>query len=100
MVVKILDVNGKNNNEKDIALAVALKMGKYIEENLKDVRVVYTRKTDVFVELQRRAEIANEAKADLFISIHCNAACYRDKRTKRECLQRRCGWYRNLRNGN
>ncbi len=64
---------GKSSKEKDIALAIALKTGRYIEENLKDVEVIYTRKTDVFVELYRRAKIANEAKADLFISIHCNA---------------------------
>ena len=76
--------HGVNNNEKDIALAVALQFGKYIEDNLKDVQVVYTRKTDVFVELQERAEIANKAKADLFVSIHCNAACYRDKATRKD----------------
>lgn len=64
---------GKNAKEKDIALSIALKTGKYIRDNLKDVEVIYTRKTDVFVELYRRAKIANEAKADLFISIHCNA---------------------------
>lgn len=71
--------HGSKYNEKDIALAVALKLGKYIEENLKDVKVVYTRNTDVFVELQERAEIANRAKADLFISIHCNSACVKGK---------------------
>lgn len=71
-------------SEKNIALAVALKLGKYIEDNLKDVKVVYTRKTDVFPSLIERAEIANKAKADLFISIHCNSACYRDKKTKKE----------------
>lgn len=64
---------GLKSNEKDVALAIALKTGKLISENLKDVEVIYTRKTDVFVELYRRARIANEAKADLFISIHCNA---------------------------
>jgi len=76
--------HGSKYNEKDIALAVALKLGKYIEENLKDVKVIYTRSTDVFVELQERAEIANRAKADLFISIHCNSACVRDKKLKRD----------------
>jgi N-acetylmuramoyl-L-alanine amidase len=65
---------GVTHKEKEVALAVALKLGKYIEENFKDVKVVYTRTTDVFVELEDRAQIANKAKADLFISIHCNAA--------------------------
>lgn len=64
---------GKLAKEKDIALAIALKVGHYIEENIPDVKVIYTRKTDVFVELWRRAEIANEADADLLISIHVNA---------------------------
>lgn len=76
--------HGVKYKEKDIALAVALKFGKYIEENLKDVKVIYTRTTDVFVELQERAEIANKAKADLFVSIHCNSACVRDKKLKRD----------------
>lgn len=76
--------HGLKYKEKDIALAVALKLGKYIEENMKDVKVVYTRKTDIFPSLQERAEIANKAKADLFISIHCNSACYRDKKIKKD----------------
>jgi N-acetylmuramoyl-L-alanine amidase len=76
--------HGVKTQEKDVALAVALKLGKYIQENLKDVKVVYTRSTDVFVELQERAEIANKAKADLFISIHCNSACVRDKKLKKD----------------
>ncbi len=66
--------HGVNFKEKDISLAVALKLGKILEEYYGDVKVVYTRKTDVFVELEDRAQIANKAKADLFISIHCNAA--------------------------
>ncbi len=65
--------SGAIHNEKEVALAVALKLGKLLEENL-DVKVIYTRTTDVFVELEDRAQIANKAKADLFISIHCNAA--------------------------
>ena len=76
--------HGSKYKEKDIALAVALKLGKYIEDNMKDVKVIYTRKTDVFVELQERAEIANRAKADLFICIHCNSACVRDKKLKKD----------------
>lgn len=64
---------GKHSKEKDIALAVALKTGAYIKEKLPDVKVIYTRKSDKFVELYKRAQIANEANADIFISIHCNA---------------------------
>ena len=59
--------------EKNINLAVTLAVGKLVEQNLNDVKVVYTRKTDVFVELDERARIANKAKADLFVSIHTNA---------------------------
>ena len=66
-------VNGKNQ-EKSINLNVALKMGRLIEENCKNVKVIYTRKTDVFVELYKRADIANKAGADMFISIHTNSA--------------------------
>jgi N-acetylmuramoyl-L-alanine amidase len=60
--------------EKNLALAVALKLGTYISENYPNVRVIYTRKTDVFVELYERAAIANRNKADLFISIHLNSS--------------------------
>ena len=66
-------INGKSQ-EKAINLAVALCAGRLIEKNCSDVKVIYTRKTDVFVELNRRAQIANDANADLFISIHTNAA--------------------------
>ena len=64
---------GKRSAEKNINLPVALAFGKYVENNCPDVKVVYTRKTDVFVELNERANIANRNKADLFISIHTNA---------------------------
>ena len=64
---------GKVTNEKTLNLAVALKFGAYIEENLPDVKVIYTRKTDKFVELSERAAIANRNNADVFVSIHCNS---------------------------
>ena len=59
--------------EKDLTLKFALAFGKLVEKNCPDVKVIYTRKTDKFVELYRRAEIANNNKADLFISVHINA---------------------------
>lgn len=64
---------GKISKEKNINLKVALKLGKLIRNNCPDVKVIYTRERDVFIPLDRRAEIANNAKADLFISIHTNA---------------------------
>ena len=64
---------GRKGKEKAINLNVALKLGKLIKENCQDVRIVYTRDKDVFVGLDRRAQIANNAKADLFISIHTNS---------------------------
>ena len=64
---------GRISKEKNINLKVALKLGNLIKQNCNDVKVVYTRSKDVFIPLDRRAEIANNAKADLFISIHTNA---------------------------
>ena len=64
---------GKISKEKNINLNVALKLGKQIKKNCPDVKVIYTRDRDIFIPLDRRAEIANNAKADLFISIHTNA---------------------------
>jgi N-acetylmuramoyl-L-alanine amidase len=69
---------GLKAREKDINLAVALRTGKYIKENLKDVKVIYTRDDDTFIGLAERAEVANRNKADIFISIHSNAV--NDKR--------------------
>lgn len=63
---------GNGYKEKDIALKVTLEVGKALEQN-SDIKVIYTRKKDVFIELHERANIANRADADLFVSIHCNA---------------------------
>lgn len=64
---------GSFSKEKNINLKVALAFGKYVENNCPDVRVIYTRKTDVFIPLHERASIANRNKADLFVSVHTNA---------------------------
>lgn len=64
---------GKISKEKDICLSIALKLGNYIKENIPGVDVIYTREKDVFVELGKRPDFANENKADLFISIHINS---------------------------
>ncbi len=65
--------SGSYSVEKDIALAVALKLGGYINEYLPDVKVIYTRTKDEFIELHERANIANKNEADVFISIHANS---------------------------
>lgn len=70
---KDIGCNGKISNEADVALKLALQVGALIEKNLPDVKVIYTRKDDTFVELIDRAGIANKHNADLFISIHLNA---------------------------
>lgn len=63
---------GLKSQEKDVALQIAMKFGNYVEEYFPTLNVIYTRKSDTFVELIDRANIANTAKADLFMSIHCN----------------------------
>ncbi len=65
---------GAFSKEKDVVLAIALKTGKYIDENIKNAKVIYTRTGDTYPELRERPEIANRNKADLFISIHANSA--------------------------
>lgn len=65
--------SGKKHQEKDIALAVALEVGRLMKQHLPEVKVIYTRDKDEFIELHERAGIANRNHADLFISIHCNA---------------------------
>lgn len=64
---------GATSQEKDINLKVALAFGQYVEQNCSDVKVIYTRKTDVFIPLKERANIANRNDADLFVSVHTNA---------------------------
>lgn len=68
---------GTYGNEKDFTLSMALKLGALIKKHNKDVKVIYTRQTDKFIPLKERADIANNNKADLFISIHCNSASNR-----------------------
>ncbi len=69
---------GKFAKEKDLNLSLALEVGKQMKEQFPDVKVVYTRSTDVFIPLQERANIANKSNADLFISIHTNSAEKKD----------------------
>lgn len=69
---------GKHCYEKNIALAVSLALGRLINENFPDVKVIYTREDDRFVELRQRSRIANQNHADLFISIHCNSSKSKD----------------------
>ena len=66
-----IGINGVR--EKDVNLGITLKLGKLLEKNMKDVKVVYTRKDDKFIELYKRGQIANEKDGKLFISIHCNS---------------------------
>ncbi|GAA4497989.1 hypothetical protein GCM10023172_13980 [Hymenobacter ginsengisoli] len=70
---KDIGCNGVDAHEADVALAIIKDLGRQIEENSPGVRVIYTRKTNVFIELDERAAIANRNHADLFISVHCNA---------------------------
>ncbi|MDF3076336.1 MAG: N-acetylmuramoyl-L-alanine amidase [Sphingobacteriaceae bacterium] len=69
----IRGAKGSHAREEVVTLQVALKLGKAIQDNMKDVKVIYTRTSDLSVPLYKRIDIANKAKADLFISIHCNS---------------------------
>jgi len=64
---------GNTTKEKDVALEVALKVGEYVEKNIDNVEVIYTRKNDEFIKLEKRSSLANGHKADLFVSIHANS---------------------------
>lgn len=72
------NLSGPKTYEKDVALSVALKLGGYIREYMPDVEVVYTRKTDIFLELWERTQLANRVQGDVFISIHCNGVSRTD----------------------
>lgn len=74
---------GAKSLEKDVVLQVTLKLGKAIEKEIPGVKVLYTRTTDIDVDLYKRAEFANKNKADLFISIHCNATPSRRRRNSK-----------------
>ena len=76
--------HGNNSKEKEVALSIALDLGKKIEATYPDVKVIYTRDSDVFIPLNERAAIANRNKADLFISIHCNYISVRNRATGSE----------------
>jgi N-acetylmuramoyl-L-alanine amidase len=65
---------GKFSHEKDLTLAISLRLGELIESNLKNVEVIYTRTTDFYPSLKERHRIANQANADLFVSIHINSS--------------------------
>lgn len=82
---------GGYSTEKELTLEVAMKLGKIIEESMPDVKVVYTRKVDRFDDPRRKAEIANNARGDLFISIHCNSAPKARKVTGYKTVYRKKG---------
>ena len=73
---------GRRSLEKNVALEVAMKLGRQIEKDIPGTKIIYTRTSDEFVELYKRIRIANANKADLFISIHCNSASYTAKGTE------------------
>lgn len=77
---KDVGARGKYSNEKDLTLAIVLKVGKLLHDSLKNAEVIYTRTTDIYPSLKDRHAIANQAGADLFISVHINATAGRTER--------------------
>jgi len=77
---------GKSTKEKDVTLKVALKLGEIIEKNMTDVKVVFTRKTDMTIGLKERAKVANDNNADIFISIHANSLPTNTPDSKRQSI--------------
>jgi N-acetylmuramoyl-L-alanine amidase len=78
--------HGVYSNEKNITLSVALKLGEYLKANMPDVKIIYTRSDDRFIELHDRASIANKNNADLFVSIHVNAGPEQFEGTETYCM--------------
>jgi len=76
--------HGNHSREKEVALNIALDLGKKLKTTYPDIKVIFTRETDIFVPLNERAAIANRNKADLFISIHCNYISVRNRATGSE----------------
>ncbi len=66
------------SHEKDLNLSIALKLGDYLEAKIPNIKVIYTRTTDIYVSLEDRVSFANQNKANYFISIHCNASPYKN----------------------
>jgi N-acetylmuramoyl-L-alanine amidase len=83
---KDIGCSGRSAHEADVALAIILDLGRRIKEGYPGVRVIYTRRTNVFVELDERAAIANRNHADLFISVHCNAGPHSSHGTEVWCM--------------
>ena len=83
---KDIGCSGRSAHEADVALAIVRALGRDISDGCPDVRVIYTRKTDVFIELDERAAIANRNHADLFISVHCNAGPRGSRGTEVWCM--------------
>lgn len=85
------NTHGAFSKEKDVTLAVALKLGKAIEKEIEGVKVIYTRTEDSFVELYERIGIANRNKADLFISLHCNSMPQTSRRVVSRYVKNKAG---------
>ncbi|WP_134088750.1 N-acetylmuramoyl-L-alanine amidase [Olivibacter sp. XZL3] len=85
------NTHGAFSKEKDVTLAVALKLGKAIEKEIEGVKVIYTRTDDSFIELYERIGIANRNKADLFISLHCNSMPQTSKRVVSRYVKNKAG---------
>ena len=78
---------GSYTKEKDVALEVALKVGEYVKKYIPDVEIIYTRKDDTFIELEKRSEMANNHNADLFVSIHANSLPKKTPLTRKQSIK-------------